>query len=338
MSIDVVLANYNHAEFLSNAIGALNSQTFKPHRIIIIDDHSSDRSRLILDSELKKHGNILLINNDINLGAVKSHNLGLESVTSEYVYFAAADDETLPLLFEKSIKMLEMHPEAAFSCAEAIMNERESGGTKYRPLVRPRQKTTFLTPKEVTREFKQNDNWIQTGTCVYKTQLIRSVDGFDDSLGAFSDSMLAKQLSMTYGCVFIKYYGVKWNVSNLGFSRNSMLNLGEFKEIKNNLQVYVSSRKAFPNWYWSVYSPRLESMFYRNLLKGSQANLEELNNYYLKLIFAIHTASNSFGKRLIDIFFQSFIFIKFRPFSILKLLKTKTMRVLEQYMNKTISS
>jgi glycosyltransferase involved in cell wall biosynthesis len=338
MSIDVVLANYNHAEFISNAIRALNNQTLKPHRIIVIDDHSSDNSKSILYSELKKYSNILLISNKFNLGAVKSYNLGLASVTSDYVYFAAADDETFPLLFQKSIKMLEMYPEAAFSCAEAIMIDRESGSTKYRPLVRPRQKSIFLIPREVTKEFKHNDNWIQTGTCVYKTKLIRNVGGFNDSLGAFSDSIIAKQLSMTHGCIFIRYYGVKWNISNLGFSRNSMRNLSEFKEIKNHLQTYVSSRKAFPSWYWSVYSSRLDSMFYRNLLKGSPTDIEEINKHYLKQIFYIYRASNSFGKELINMFFQLFIFLRFHPFSIFKLLKSTIFRVLEKYINKKLEN
>jgi len=336
MSIDVVLANYNHAEFLSNAIRALNNQTVKPNRIIVIDDNSSDNSKSVLNSELKKYSNILLISNEFNLGAVKSYNLGLASVASDYVYFAAADDETLPLLFEKSIKMLGMHPEAAFSCAEAIMIDRDSGSTKYRPLIRPRQKSVFLTPGEVTKEFKHNDNWIQTGTCVYKTNLIRNVGGFDDSLGAFSDSILAKQLSITYGCIFIKYYGVRWNISNLGFSRNSMRSLSEFKEIKNNLQAYVSSRKAFPIWYWSVYSSRLDSMFYKNLLTGSLTNIEEINKYYLKQIFYIYRAANSFGKKLIYVFFQLFVFFKFHPFSFFKLLKSAIVRALEKYVNKKL--
>ena len=230
--------------------------------------------------------------------------------------------------------MLEMHPEAAFSCAEAIMIDRETGSTKYRPLVRPRQKSIFLTPREVTKEFKHNDNWIQTGTCVYKTNLIREMGGFDLSLGAFSDSILAKQLSMTYGCIFIKYYGVSWNISDLGFSRNSMRSLGEFKEIKNNLQTYVSSRKAFPSWYWSVYSSRLDSMFYRNLLRGSLINIEEINKYYLRQIFYIYRASNSFGKKSINIFFQLLIFLKFHPFSCFKLLKSTIVRFSEKYVNK----
>ncbi len=120
MSIDVVLANYNHANLLSNAIRALNNQSIIPHRIIIIDDNSSDNSKEVINSELKKYDNIILVNNKSNLGAVKSYNLGLELVSSDYVYFAAADDETFPLLFQKSIEMLQMYPKAAFTCAEAI--------------------------------------------------------------------------------------------------------------------------------------------------------------------------------------------------------------------------
>jgi hypothetical protein len=115
-----------------------------------------------------------------------------------------------------------------------------------------------------------------------------------------------------------------------------MRSLSEFKEIKNNLQAYVSSRKAFPIWYWSVYSSRLDSMFYKNLLTGSLTNIEEINKYYLKQIFYIYRAANSFGKKLIYVFFQLFVFFKFHPFSFFKLLKSAIVRALEKYVNKKL--
>ncbi len=331
MSIDVVLANYNHANLLSNAIRALNNQSIIPHRIIIIDDNSSDNSKEVINSELKKYDNIILVNNKSNLGAVKSYNLGLELVSSDYVYFAAADDETFPLLFQKSIEMLQMYPKAAFTCAEAIKVELESGVNKYRPLIRPRQKTTFLSPTEVAKEFRNNDNWIQTGTCVYKTRAIRNVGGFDNSLGAFADSILAKQLSLTYGCIFVKYYGVKWNVSNAGFSKNTMLDLAEFRRVKNNLKTFIISRVEFPDWYWHIYSSRLDSMYYLNIFKEGVKGIEQIDSKYLKQVFYIYSESSSIRQKMINILLQSFVFLKFHPFSFFKLVKSAAIRSFENY-------
>jgi glycosyltransferase involved in cell wall biosynthesis len=66
--IDVVLANYNHANTINTAIDALNNQTLKPNKIYIIDDASTDDSwsKLILAS--KKHTNLVLLKNLVNEG------------------------------------------------------------------------------------------------------------------------------------------------------------------------------------------------------------------------------------------------------------------------------
>ena len=55
-SVDVILPNYNKAQFIEEAINSVISQTFKDWCLYIIDDHSTDNSNEIIDrfSNIKK--------------------------------------------------------------------------------------------------------------------------------------------------------------------------------------------------------------------------------------------------------------------------------------------
>ena len=252
--IDVVLANYNHSDSITSAIEALNNQSLKPNKIYIIDDASTDSSweKLILASET--YDNIVLVRNLTNLGANNCYNMGLKLATSDLVYFAAADDVTFPELFERSTAELISNPQAAFATAEVLVFDTENQRFSMRPIVRPRIIGKFMKPEIVKKEFRQNDNWIMTGTCIFRTELVRSASGLNLELGAFSDAFLAKKLAFQYGCIFLGYTGTQWNIAKNGYSRTLYTNREELDKLRIELQLFILNNKEFPSWYWEKFS------------------------------------------------------------------------------------
>ena len=50
--VDVILPNYNKAEFLEEAINSVITQTYKNWHLYIVDDHSEDNSVKVIDLSL----------------------------------------------------------------------------------------------------------------------------------------------------------------------------------------------------------------------------------------------------------------------------------------------
>ena len=50
--VDVILPNYNKAEFLEEAINSVIIQTYKNWHLYIVDDHSNDNSVKVIDKFL----------------------------------------------------------------------------------------------------------------------------------------------------------------------------------------------------------------------------------------------------------------------------------------------
>lgn len=96
VSISVVIPNYNYEKFLLQRMYSILNQTVKLNEIIILDDCSSDGSRILIDEivgKLSPYVNIRKEYNAVNSGsAFKQWEKGMNLACSDYVWIAEADD------------------------------------------------------------------------------------------------------------------------------------------------------------------------------------------------------------------------------------------------------
>ena len=104
--VDVILPNYNKAEFLEESINSVVSQTYKNWRMYIIDDNSTDKSRDIINkfSNLK---NVSVINLKKNMGPSFCRNYAMRISQSKYIAFIDSDDSWSEYKLEKQIRFME---------------------------------------------------------------------------------------------------------------------------------------------------------------------------------------------------------------------------------------
>ena len=104
---------YNCASTLPEALDSLYAQTYQDFKIILCDDGSKDNTYEVAKEYADKHGNIVLIKNEKNMGLNYTLNHCLEYADTEYCARMEGDDISLPTRFEKEIKFLDEHPEYA---------------------------------------------------------------------------------------------------------------------------------------------------------------------------------------------------------------------------------
>ena len=92
-AISVVVPLYNAEKYLAESLDSILAQTFKDFEVILVNDCSTDKSRQIAESYLKKFGGRLKIfDNEENSGAGDTRSNGLRNATGEYIFFMDADD------------------------------------------------------------------------------------------------------------------------------------------------------------------------------------------------------------------------------------------------------
>tara|TARA_Y100000590_G_scaffold442144_1_gene569853 strand:- start:583 stop:1368 length:786 start_codon:yes stop_codon:yes gene_type:complete len=104
--VDVILPNYNKSEYLKEAINSVINQTYKNWILYIIDDHSSDNSKIIID-EFSNSKNVKIIKLNKNKGPSFCRNFAMRISKSKYISFIDSDDAWLPKKLEKQIFFME---------------------------------------------------------------------------------------------------------------------------------------------------------------------------------------------------------------------------------------
>lgn len=109
--LTVLMPVYNAENYLKQAIESILNQTYKDFDLLIINDGSTDKSAAIVQSF--SDDRIIFIENEQNMGIVKTLNRGIDLIKGDYIVRMDSDDICLPQRFEKQLSFMDQHPAIA---------------------------------------------------------------------------------------------------------------------------------------------------------------------------------------------------------------------------------
>jgi glycosyltransferase involved in cell wall biosynthesis len=256
-TLSVVLPNYNHARFVGRALKALLCQKRAADEIIVIDDGSTDDSVRIIDEIAAGAPAIRVLRNENNIGVIATLQRGLEVARGNYVYFAASDDWILPDFFALALRRLEADPDVGLFCGEAVLVDGTSNQPfAVRPAVRPRMSAGSIDVAEVNKLLRATDNWILTGSAVFRRECVAWAGGFDARLGSFADGFIARKIALRYGFYFEPKIVASWVVFPDSVSRHTARDLQRSKYILDAVPKLIAADSGFPSWYAGAFRDR----------------------------------------------------------------------------------
>lgn len=105
MKLSIVIPAHNEEENIGQAIEQIEDRIKFPFELILVNDHSADRTAEIVMGLARKFNNIILVENRLAPGFANAVKTGLVSVKTEVVVPVMGDlcDDltTVPLMFEK---------------------------------------------------------------------------------------------------------------------------------------------------------------------------------------------------------------------------------------------
>ncbi|MDP6440904.1 MAG: glycosyltransferase family 2 protein [Pelagibacteraceae bacterium] len=195
--VDVILPNYNKAEFLEDAINSVINQTYKNWHLYIIDDYSSDNSIKIINKFLNLE-NVNIVKLEKNMGPSFCRNYGMRLSKSKYISFLDSDDSWSEDKLEKQIFFMEKN-DFGFTYTDYIPFFENKGMKKFK-------KRTFLKNFFDFKTFIKNSS-INTTTMIisrsilgtHRFKKIKLLEDYLFKCDLFKSNNTARKLSESLG-------------------------------------------------------------------------------------------------------------------------------------------
>lgn len=329
-TLSVVLPNYNHARYLPRALDALLSQDRPADEIVVVDDCSTDDSRNIIATYAAKYSSVRSLANVKNMGVIAALSRGLNETRGQYVYFGAADDFVMPGFFATAIKMMHANPQAGLFCGEAIMVDgRSEKIIGARPPVRPRFRAGFIHPTRVAKLLLSIDNFVQTGATVFRRDAVAWAGGFDERLSSFADGYIARKVALTYGFYYAPRTFLTWCVMPDSVSRRTATDTDQAKKFLHTITARIAADPVFPAWYQDLFARRWRFATSRLAVEAKPVNRALLlamgpARGIDRAIFGF--ALNMATERAARLVMLAWLWLRFRPFSLIGLASTALAR------------
>lgn len=268
--VSVIIPNYNHASFLRQRIDSVLNQTYQDFEVIILDDCSTDNSRVIIEA-YRTHPKVShVIYNHSNSGSTfKQWNKGAKLAKGNYIWIAESDDFCENSFLEVAVFNLTKNNCDLFYCmskqvdsAGQILNNLEWW---YKDLHKNRWKSSYIsTSSEELRNYLIKKNTIVNASAVVfrKNEL---VNGFLSNIVDFKYcgdwlfwlQYLHKSSKISYSQKTINYFRTHSNTTRSGNiqKRNDEISL-IYKWIRRNIihEIgYYSILAYFSNNHFSIY-------------------------------------------------------------------------------------
>lgn len=202
-TLSVVIPHFNHGRFIANAVRAITSQSWPPLEILVVDDASTDGSIHVLRDLAAQIPRLRLIEGETNLGVAARLNQLVAEARGDYLIGCAADDLVLPGLFERSMRALQQHPDAAIcSSLTYLMDEHDVvTGVLETPVISGQARC--LSGEGARKVLRRYGFWIVGNTAVFRRDALLAAGGFIPELGPTTDSVVQHALAVRHGACFV---------------------------------------------------------------------------------------------------------------------------------------
>lgn len=117
VTVSVIIASYNHEDYITRTLRSLEAQTFQDFEIIMVDDGSTDGTVQAARS-VNSRAQIIVQENQ---GVDAARNRGIELSQGKYICFVDSDDMELPDRFERQAAVMEKDLEIGLVYADALV-------------------------------------------------------------------------------------------------------------------------------------------------------------------------------------------------------------------------
>jgi glycosyltransferase involved in cell wall biosynthesis len=242
--VSIICLAFNHEKFVVETLNSVVEQNYQPIELIIVDDCSTDNTKLVINNWLLSHPEIQFIVNEVNRGNTKSFNNALKFAKGEYIIDLAADDLIVPNGIELQINAFQnskyQNLGVVYGNAE-IINEDGSFNSYYFPVDANGKVISKRVTGNIYSSVLSTGDSICSVSALFKKSVFDFLEGYDETLD-YEDLDSWIRASREYEFDFIDEVLVKKRTvtNSLGsnfYKKKHIINVSTYKILKKALKL-----------------------------------------------------------------------------------------------------
>lgn len=177
--VSVFIPAFNAGPYIADAIDSVLAQTWSDFELLIIDDGSTDDTRMVLE-RYAGDGRIHIEYNEVNRGTPWTRNRGLAMVRGEFLALLDADDVCLPDRLRDQVDFLDRNPDIAVVGTRVAKSDDEG-----RALPIDRRRRQWFQPDDIAVEMLFSCPVLQP-TMMARTSVLKAY-GYDGAFAVAQD-------------------------------------------------------------------------------------------------------------------------------------------------------
>lgn len=296
VKLSIIMPVFNASEYLEMSLNSIIAQTIDDYEVIIVDDGSTDNSKNVIDSFIKKHDNFKCISQE-NSGSGKARNNGIKNARGEYIAFLDADDKFLDDTALE--KMYNIAKEDNADMVSANLKRITKLGTIEENYDYNNSLIGFFTSQGILKPWEYGIPWAFYKNIFKKSFIEKYGISFPNLLRGQDPVFLAKVLTnlKQFSIVGIDLYGYNHSASG-----GVNIKVNEYVKIKDYIQHFIDTCEILekPHFYHIKELYKKEFIDYLNF-RQNYKNQNVIN--VVKELFAGNELfkENDYGYLLIDL-------------------------------------
>ena len=188
--ISVIIPTYNREKMLVEAVQSVLEQSYRNFEIIVVDDGSTDNTKL----SLKQYKDQLTLIHQCNRGPSAARNTGIKAAKGEFLAFLDSDDLWKPDKLKIQKDYIKKHPEILICQTEEIWIRQ---GRRVNPMKKHKKYSGWIFDKMLPLCI------VSPSAVMIHREIFTSVGLFDESLPACEDYDLWLRIGLHHAIALI---------------------------------------------------------------------------------------------------------------------------------------
>jgi len=226
--LSVVMPTKNRSNYLAQSINSIQKQTFKNWELIVVDDHSTENIRKIIESFKDKRIKYFRLKKGTGIAAAR--NFGNRQAKAPIIIVADSDDPSYPNRLKITYDYFQKHPktDVFYSNLDILYLQKNQKTTRW-----------FQPYKQ---ELIYQINFIPHPASAYKKKTFQKISGYDQSLIISADYDLwlkFSDINAEFGCSKKSLVLLQIHTTNISKQKGSLLK-NHIKKIRKNHNIKKS--------------------------------------------------------------------------------------------------